>query len=78
MYVINNKELGGDPTCDGAIVGYPPPCFGKRGCKLLISKGDERKKRGKRLQLAEGKELSWVGAMAARVIRQGNIMDVII
>jgi hypothetical protein len=33
------------------MLGYPPPgCFGKRGCKVLKTKGGSRKERGKRLQ----------------------------
>jgi hypothetical protein len=35
---------------------YPHPgCFGKRGCKLLKTKGRSWKKRGKRLQEIGGK-----------------------
>jgi hypothetical protein len=64
MYVISNKELGRQALVRAQGLGLPHPgCFAKRGCKLLILKGEDPKKSVKRLQLAECKELTLAGKL---------------
>jgi hypothetical protein len=61
------------------VLGYPHPgCFAKRGCKLLILKGDDSKKSAKRLQLPECKDLSLAGRLRREVIRRANMAEIII
>jgi hypothetical protein len=48
-------------------LGYPHPgCFGKRGRKLLKTKDESRKKRGKRLQEIEKSRLRGGGMGGVR------------
>src|SRR5258707_296556 len=70
---------GGSEAWRGKCWGYPHPgCFAKRGCKLLILNGDDRKKSGKRLQFTECKELSLAGRMRREVVSRANMTEIII
>src|SRR5882762_793235 len=50
LCLFRAEELWTPPT--------PPPVFGTRGCKLLITKDGAAKKRGKRLQVVAGYRFS--------------------
>jgi len=79
MYVISNKELRRFCHARAQRLGVPTPgCFAKRGCKLLILKGDDRKESTKRLQLLECKELSLAGARREDVVCPSNMRELII
>ena len=61
-------DMRGEARLGAEVLGYSHPgCFAKRGCKLLILKGDDSKKSAKRLQLPECKDLSLAGRLRRRL-----------
>src|SRR4029077_9738754 len=71
--------MRGEARLGAEVLGFPHPgCFVKRGCNLLILKGDDPKKSVKRLQLLERKELSLAGRLRREVIRRAKMAEIII